>query len=66
MKHHSTPFALALGLCLAVAAVGASAQDAAASKPLTPQQQKMSDCSKANKGKTGDDYKNSVKACMSS
>lgn len=38
---------------------------AADTKPLTAQQQKMSDCSKQNKGKKGDDYKNSVKACLS-
>jgi hypothetical protein len=59
MKH------LITALALTVAAVGAFAADApAASKPLTAQQQKMSDCSAANKGKKGDEYKSAQKACL--
>jgi hypothetical protein len=66
MKHPITTLALALGCAMLAggAQAQASAAAAGASKPLTPQQQKMSDCSKANKGKTGDDYKNGVKSCM--
>ena len=56
---------LITALALTIAAAGVFAADAAASKPLTAQQQKMADCSAANKGKTGDDYKNSQKACLS-
>jgi len=62
MKH------LLTALALTVAAAGAFAADAAApaaSKQLTPQQQKMADCSAANKGKKGDDFKAAQKACLS-
>jgi psiF repeat len=59
MKH------LITALALTIAATGVFAADAAASKPLTAQQQKMADCSAANKGKKGDDYKASQKACLS-
>ena len=59
MKH------LITALALTVAAAGVFAADAAASKPLTAQQQKMADCSAANKGKKGDDFKASQKACLS-
>ncbi len=55
-------------IALSVAVAGVFAADAAApaaSKQLTPQQQKMADCSAANKGKKGDDYKNAQKACLS-
>jgi len=52
-------------LALTLAAAGVFAADAAASKPLTAQQQKMADCSAANKGKKGDDYKAAQKACLS-
>ena len=52
-------------LALTLAAAGVFAADAAASKPLTASQQKMADCSAANKGKKGDDYKTSQKACLS-
>jgi hypothetical protein len=61
MKH------LITALALTIAATGVFAADAAApaaSKPLTKQQQKMADCSSANKGKTGDDYKDGVKSCL--
>jgi len=56
---------LITAIALSVAAVGVFAADAAASKPLTAQQQKMADCSAANKGKKGDEYKAAQKACLS-
>ena len=59
MKH------LITALALTIAATGVFAADAAASKPLTAQQQKMADCSAANKGKKGDEYKAAQKACLS-
>jgi hypothetical protein len=59
MKH------LITALALTVAAAGVFAADAAASKPLTASQQKMADCSAANKGKKGDEYKSAQKACLS-
>ena len=61
MKHIITAIALS------IAAAGAFAADAASApaKQLTPQQQKMADCSAANKGKKGDDYKAAQKACLS-
>ena len=58
MKH------LITALALTIAATGVFAADAAASKPLTAQQQKMAACSKQNKGKKGDDYKSAQKACL--
>jgi hypothetical protein len=60
MKH------LITALALTIATAGVFAADApAASKPLTAQQQKMADCSAANKGKKGDEYKAAQKACLS-
>ena len=64
MKHLLTALALTL------AAAGVFAADRrrrrpGASKPLTAQQQKMADCSAANKGKKGDDRKASQKTCLS-
>ena len=59
MKH------LITALALTIAATGVFAADAAASKPMTASQQKMADCSAANKGKKGDDYKSAQKACLS-
>ena len=60
MKH------LITALALTIAAAGVFAADApAASKPLTASQQKMADCSAANKGKKGDEYKSAQKACLS-
>jgi len=56
---------LITAIALSVAAAGVFAADAAASKPLTAQQQKMADCSAANKGKKGDEYKAAQKACLS-
>ena len=64
------PLITALALTLFAAGVFAAdptppAKAEGASKPLTAQQQKMADCSAANKGKKGDDYKSSQKACLS-
>ena len=56
---------LITALALTIAAAGVFAADAAASKPLTASQQKMADCSAANKGTKGDDYKSAQKACLS-
>jgi hypothetical protein len=56
---------LITALALTIAVCGVFAADAAASKPLTASQQKMADCSAANKGKKGDDYKSAQKACLS-
>jgi hypothetical protein len=56
---------LITAIALSVAVAGVFAADAAASKPLTAQQQKMADCSAANKGKKGDEYKSAQKACLS-
>ena len=56
---------LITAIALSVAAAGVFAADAAASKPLTAQQQKMADCPAANKGKKGDEYKAAQKACLS-
>ena len=58
---------LITALALAIAAMGVFAADAAtpaASKPMTKSQRKMADCANANQGKTADDYKSGVKACM--
>jgi hypothetical protein len=46
------------------AAFAQASAPAAASKPLSAQQQKMGECASQNKGKKGDDYKNGVKACL--
>jgi Ni/Co efflux regulator RcnB len=56
--------ALVLAAAAGATFAQASAPAAAASKPLTAQQQKMGDCATQNKGKKGDDYKNGVKACL--
>ena len=56
---------LITAIALSAAVAGVFAADAVASKPLTAQQQKMADCSAANKGKKGDDYKAAQKACLS-
>jgi len=56
---------LITAIALTAAVAGVFAADAAASKPLTAQQQKMSDCAAANKGKKGDEYKSAQKACLS-
>ena len=66
MKH------LITAIALSIAAAGSFAADPTppakaegASKPLTAQQQKMADCSAANKGKKGAEYKAAQKACLS-
>ena len=59
---------LTLAALLAAAGVAfaqSSAPASAGAKARTAQQQKMSDCAKANKGKKGDDYKSSMSACLS-
>ena len=56
---------LITALALTLAAAGVFAADAAASKPLTAQQQKMADCSAANKGKKKDEFAAAQKACLS-
>jgi len=53
------PLVAALGLTLSMGLVHA------ADKEPTPQQAKMSACSKEAKGKKGDEYKAAVKACLS-
>ncbi len=62
---------LITALALTLLAAGAFAADPTppakaegASKPLTAQQQKMADCSAANKGKKGQDFKDAQKACL--
>jgi hypothetical protein len=59
----------ALAMALVIAGVSSSAfaadKEAAPEKAPTAQQSKMGDCAKKNKGKTGDDYKAGVKACLS-
>jgi len=64
------PLITALVLTFAAAGVFAAdptppAKAEGASKPLTAQQQKMADCSAANKGKKGAEYKAAQKACLS-
>lgn len=49
---------------LALGASAAMAQTAAPAKTPTPQQQRMTECSAANKGKTGDAYKSAMSACL--
>jgi psiF repeat len=56
---------LITAIALSVAVAGVFAADAAASKPLTAQQQKMADCSAANKGKKKADFDAAQKACLS-
>ena len=56
---------LITAIALCAVAAGVFAADDAASKPKTAQQQKMADCSAANKGKKGEDFKAAQKACLS-
>jgi hypothetical protein len=66
MKHLITALALtaaAFGVFAADTTPPAKAEGAG--KPLSASQQKMADCSAANKGKKGDDYKSAQKACLS-
>jgi hypothetical protein len=48
--------AIALAFCVSSAS--------AAEKPMTPQQQRMADCNKQASGKTGDDRKSFMSACL--
>ena len=43
---------------------GGNALAQTAKKELTPQQQRMGQCAKANKGKKGDAYKQGVRDCL--
>jgi hypothetical protein len=47
-----------------LAQTAAPAAPATPGKTLTPQQQRMSECSTANKGKTGEAYKAGVASCL--
>lgn len=65
MTRLSVAFVLALGL--GFAATGASADEVPLSKsgkPLTAQQQRMGDCSRQSKGKTGDERRSFMSACL--
>jgi hypothetical protein len=55
---------LAASAVLALATVSAYAAPAAATKTLTPQQQRMADCSHQSKGKKGADHKAFMSACL--
>lgn len=56
---------IAVALILAMAAGPLFAATAApAAKPMSPQQQRMAQCSAQNKGKTGADYKAAQSACL--
>jgi hypothetical protein len=41
-----------------------AANASAVEKKTTPQQQKMTACAKANKGKRGDEYKKAMSDCL--
>jgi len=64
MKSSIIAMSVAALLAFGVASAADPAAAPAPAKAKTAQQQKMSDCAKANKGKKGDDYKKSVSACM--
>jgi hypothetical protein len=64
MKSSIIAMSIAAMLAFGIANAATPAATPAPAKAKTAQQQKMSDCAKANKGKKGDDYKNSVSACM--
>lgn len=59
--HTKTSFALALALGLCSGISVAHAKDG---KPLTPQQQRMSDCSKQSKGMKGDERRAFMSTCL--
>lgn len=62
---HLTPTSLFAGALLALAALGAhAADDAKPKKELTPQQQRMSDCSKQSKGMSKDEKSPFMSACL--
>jgi hypothetical protein len=56
---YSLALIAALGLC-----TGASLAQAKDVKPLTPQQQRMSDCSKQSKGLKGDERRAFMSSCL--
>lgn len=56
---------LSAAVCLSLVSAAAVAADPATSKQLTPQQQRMGDCNKQAKGKTGDERKAFMKTCLS-
>jgi len=64
MKSSIIAMSVAAMLAFGVASAATPAAAPAPEKAKTAQQQKMSDCASANKGKKGDDYKNSVSSCM--
>jgi len=64
MKSSIIAMSVAAMLAFGVASAADPAAAPAPAKAKTAQQQKMSDCASANKGKKGDDYKNSVSSCM--
>lgn len=55
---------LTLGALAAAPAFAAAAQPATAHKTLTPQQQKMADCSHQSKGMKGDAHKKFMSDCL--
>jgi hypothetical protein len=55
---------LAASAVLALATVSAYAAPAATGKTLTPQQQRMADCSHQAKGKKGADHKAFMSSCL--
>ena len=60
-----TPIPLIAAAMLALATLGAhAADDAKPKKELTPQQQRMSDCSKQSKGMGKDEKKTFMSACL--
>ena len=55
---------LTLGALAASPAFAAGAQAATAHKTMTPQQQKMADCSRQSKGTKGDAHKKFMSDCL--
>lgn len=60
----SMPSRIVLFIGLFAAATALSASPAPAGKTLTPQQQRMSECSKQSAGKTGDARKAFMSSCL--
>lgn len=56
----------ALATASVLAAAAADAPKDAAKKPLTPQQQRMSDCSHESKGMKGEEHKKFMSECLKS
>jgi hypothetical protein len=53
-----------VSMCCAAPVLAQTTPAAPQQKTLTPQQQRMSECSTANKGKTGEAYKAGVASCL--